>query len=104
MLSVVKTEERLLERELRAAGRSIKEIEQQLSVSRSSVSLWVRDVELGPEERRRLIEKARYSQKKRTNKLPYGTAALRAHSSQIVQTIYGSIQKLGGFERADWLD
>lgn len=59
MLSVVKTEERLLARELRATGRSIKEIEQQLSVSRSSVSLWVRDVELGPEQRARLIEKAR---------------------------------------------
>jgi transposase len=55
----VKTEERLLARELRAAGRSIKEIEQQLLVSRSSVSLWVRDVELGPEQRARLIEKAR---------------------------------------------
>lgn len=228
MLSVVKTEERLLARELRAAGRSIKEIEQQLSVSRSSVSLWVRDVELGPEQRARLIEKARlgplvagerkaataretrrgfqetgrrlarerdatyaagcmlywaegskarntvqltnsdpellayfleflrehfkvensrvrltcnlfadhverqreiedfwlerlglgrealrastvnrlskYSQKKRTNKLPYGTAALRVHSSRIVQTIYGSIQELGGFQRLDWLD
>jgi transcriptional regulator with XRE-family HTH domain len=59
MLSVVKTEQRLLARELRAAGWSIKEIEQQLSVSRSSASLWVRDVELGPEQRARLIEKAR---------------------------------------------
>jgi hypothetical protein len=228
MLSVVKTEERLFARELRAAGWSIKEIEQELSVSRSSVSLWVRDVELGPEQRRRLIEKARmgplvaaerkaatarkirlgyqeagrtlarerdatyaagcmlywaegsksrntvqltnsdpellayflqflrehfkiensrvrlacnlfadhverqqeiedfwlerlglgreslrastvnrfskYSQKKRTNKLPYGTAALKVHSSRVVQTIYGSIQKLGRFERLDWLD
>jgi transcriptional regulator with XRE-family HTH domain len=224
----MKTEERMLARELRAAGWSIKEIEQQLSVSRSSVSLWVRDVELGPEQRARLIEKARlgplvaaerkattareirrsyqeegrrlarerdatygagcmlywaegskarntaaltnsdpdllayflrflrehfkvenrrvrlscnlfvdhlerqreiedfwlrrlglgreslrpstvntfskYSQKKRTNKLPYGTAALIVHSSRIVQTIYGSIQELGGFERPDWLD
>jgi hypothetical protein len=58
MLSVVKTEQRLLARELRAAGWSIKEIEQH-SVSRSSASLWVRDVELGPEQRARLIEKAR---------------------------------------------
>jgi hypothetical protein len=224
----MKTEERLLARQLRAAGWSIKEIEQQLSVSRSSASLWVRDVELGPEQRGRLIAKARlgpivsgertaaaaretrrgyqetgrrlarerdatyaagcmlywaegskarntvqltnsdpellacflrflrehfkvedsrvrlkcnlfadhlerqreiedfwlarlelgreslrtstvngyskYSQKKRKNKLPYGTAALRVHSTRIVQTIYGSIQELGGFERADWLD
>jgi hypothetical protein len=224
-LSVVKTEERLLARELRAAGWSIKEIEQELCVSRCSVSLWVRDVELGPEQQSRLIEKTRlgplvaaerkaataretrrgyqaagrslarerdatyaagcmlywaegskarntvkltnsdpellayflrflreqfnvensrvrlacnlfadhverrreiedfwlclrreslrvstvntfskYSQKKRTNKLPYGTAALIVHSSRIVQTIYGSSQELGGFERPDWLD
>lgn len=218
----------MLARELRAAGWSIKDIEQRLSVSRSSVSLWVRDVELGPEQQRRLLLKERlgplvagarkaaaaretrrgyqeagrrlarerdatyasgcmlywaegskarntvqltnsdpellayfvrflrehfevqsssfrlscnlfadhverqreiedfwlrhlglgreslkastvnrfskYSQKKRTNKLPYGTAAVRVHSSRIVQTIYGSIQELGGFVRADWLD
>jgi transcriptional regulator with XRE-family HTH domain len=224
----VKTEERFIARELRATGWSIKEIEQQLSVSRSSVSLWVRDVELGPEQRTRLLAKARlgplvaaerkaataretrrgyqeagrrlareggatyaagcmlywaegskarnsvelvnsdpellgyfirflrehfevensrfrlacnlfadhverqqeienfwlsklglgreslrastvntfskYSQKKRTNKLPYGTAKLRVHSSRIAQTIYGSIQELGGFERPNWLD
>lgn len=224
----MKTEERLLARELRATGWSIKEIEQRLSVSRSSVSLWVRDVELGPEQRSRLLAKARlgplvaaerkaatarearrgyqeagrilarernatyvagcmlywaegskarnsvqltnsdpdllayfvqflrdhfevqnsrlrlscnlfadhverqrqiedfwlwhlglgreslrastvnryskYSQKKRKNKLPYGTAALRVHSSRIAQTIYGSIQELGGFERPVWLD
>jgi hypothetical protein len=226
-LSVVKTEERLLARDLRAAGWSIKEIEQRLSVSRSSVSIWVRDVELGPEQRRRLLEKTRlgplvaaerkaataretrrgyqeagrslardrdatyaagcmlywaegsksrntveltnsdpellayflrflrghfkvensrvrlacnlfadhverqreiedfwlwrlglgreslrastvntfskYSQKKRRNKLPYGTTALIVHSTRIAQTIYGSIQELGGFERDDWL-
>ena len=31
---------------------------------------------------------SKYSQKKRTNKLPYGTCDLTVHSSQIVQTIY----------------
>ncbi|HXK15333.1 MAG TPA: hypothetical protein VNH45_12415 [Gaiellaceae bacterium] len=54
--------------------------------------------------RSRVNSYSKYSQKKRTNKLPYGTAALRVHSTRIVQTIYGSIQELGGFERADWLD
>src|SRR5882757_11038456 len=49
----------MLARELRAAGWSIKEIERRLSVSRSSVSLWVRDVELGPEQRKRLLAQAR---------------------------------------------
>jgi hypothetical protein len=47
---------------------------------------------------------SKYSQKKRVNKLPYGTCALLVHSTEIVQTIYGSIQELGGFERPAWLD
>jgi hypothetical protein len=47
---------------------------------------------------------SKYSQKKRTGKLPYGTAKLSVHSSRIVQTIFGSIQEYGGFERPAWLD
>jgi hypothetical protein len=47
---------------------------------------------------------SKYSQKKRSNKLPYGTSALIVHSTHIAQTIYGSIQELGGFERNDRLD
>jgi hypothetical protein len=224
----VKPAERDEARRLRLEGASITEIENALGVSRSSVSRWVRDVELGPEQRTRLIERVRrgpivagerkaaaaravrqgyqdegrrlarerdatyaagcmlywaegakarnavelvnsdpelivcfadflrrhfdvkgesitlkcnlfadhvehqheiedfwldrlglgreslrqssvnryskYSQKKRTNKLPYGTATIRVHSTQIVQTIYGSIQELGGFDRPEWLD
>jgi hypothetical protein len=227
MLSDVKTKERLIARELRAAGWSIKEIESHLSVSRSTASLWVRDVELGPEQRKRLVERTRlgplisaernaarareirrayqedgrrfarerdgtyaagcmlywaegakarntanltnsdpelvacflsflrqhfdvknskvrltcnlfadhlerqreiedfwldrlglgrdslrastvntyskYSQKKRKNRLPYGTARLDVCSTQILHTIYGSIQELGGFDRPEWL-
>jgi hypothetical protein len=47
---------------------------------------------------------SKYSQKKRENKLPYGTCALVLHDTRIVQTIYGSIQEYGGFERPEWLD
>jgi hypothetical protein len=47
---------------------------------------------------------SRYSQKKRRNKLPYGTCRVAVHSTEIVQTIYGSIQELGGFDRPEWLD
>jgi hypothetical protein len=36
--------------------------------------------------------------------LPYGTCALIVHSTRIAQTIYGSIQEYGGFERPEWLD
>lgn len=213
---------------MRLEGASIKEIEHALGVARSSVSRWVRDVELGPEQRARLIERVRlgpivagerkaavarkirrgyqeqgrqlgrerdatyasgcmlywaegakhrnsvkltnsdpdllahfvhflkrhfnvsnaklriycnlfadhvahqteiedfwlahlglgsdslrastvntyskYSQKKRVNKLPYGTTSVVVHSTRVVQTIYGSIQELGGFDRPEWLD
>jgi hypothetical protein len=47
---------------------------------------------------------SKYSQKKRANKLPYGTCRLTVHSTEIVQTIYGSIQEYGGFDRPEWLD
>jgi hypothetical protein len=47
---------------------------------------------------------SKYSKKKRTNKLPFGTASLSVYSTQIVQMIYGSIQEYGGFERPEWLD
>lgn len=228
MLSVVKTTERIQARELRAQGWSIKEIQQELGVSRSSVSLWVRDVPLTSRQQAALVERVRlgplragvvsaararerragyqefgrvraregsalyaagcmlywaeggkrrnsvlltnadpqvlalfarflreefavtddamgvycnlfadhlerqreieqfwlrtldlpssalrksvvnvyskYSQKKRDNKLPYGTCRLVVHSTEIVQTIYGSIQEYGGFDRPEWLD
>jgi transcriptional regulator with XRE-family HTH domain len=228
MLSVVKTDEQRRARELRALGWSVREIEAELGVARSSVSGWVRDVELDLAARARLVERARlgplnsarrsrdrsrerrldyqdqgrdlirrrgasyiagcmlfwaegdkarndvrmsnsdpdllrtfadflrehfdvrdedfrvychlfadhldaksrieqfwvdrlglppsclrksqvnvysrYSQKKRRNTLPYGTCKLVVHSTQIVQTIYGSIQEYGGFDRPEWLD
>jgi hypothetical protein len=47
---------------------------------------------------------SRYSQKKRKNKLPYGTCRVVVHSTEIAQTIYGSIQELAAFDRPEWLD
>jgi transcriptional regulator with XRE-family HTH domain len=46
---------------------------------------------------------SKYSQKKRRNKLPYGTCRITVHSTEIVQSIYGAIQEYGGFERPEWL-
>ena len=52
----MKTRERLEARRIRQAeGASIKEIARRLEVSVSSVSLWVRDIELTPEQHRRLL-------------------------------------------------
>jgi hypothetical protein len=47
---------------------------------------------------------SKHSQKKRQNKLPYGTCKLVVHSTRIQQIIYGSIQEYGGFDRPEWLD
>jgi hypothetical protein len=47
---------------------------------------------------------SRYSQKKRKNKLPYGTCRVAVNSTEIAQTIYGSIQELAGFDRPEWVD
>jgi hypothetical protein len=47
---------------------------------------------------------SRSSQKKRFNRLPYGTCKLIVHSTEIMQMIYGSIQELGRFNRPAWLD
>jgi transcriptional regulator with XRE-family HTH domain len=46
---------------------------------------------------------SKHSQKKRRNKLPYGTCRLAVHDTSIVQSIFGSIQEYGGFERPEWL-
>lgn len=47
---------------------------------------------------------SKYSQKKRKNMLPYGTCRITVCDTQLVQTIYGSIQELAGFTREGWLD
>jgi hypothetical protein len=46
---------------------------------------------------------SKYSRKKRTNRLPYGTVRVVVHSTELVQSIYGAIQEYGGFERPEWL-
>jgi hypothetical protein len=47
---------------------------------------------------------SKHSQKKRTNRLPYGTVRVCVHRTEVVQSIYGSIQEYGNFERPEWLD
>jgi hypothetical protein len=66
---------------------------------------WLEALEL-PESsllRSRVNHHSKYSKKKRANALPYGTARLAVHDTSILQTIYGSIQELGGFDRPEWL-
>jgi transposase-like protein len=54
--------------------------------------------------RKSMVNKySRSSQRKRLNRLPYGTCRLVVHSTEIAQEIYGSIQELAGFNRPEWL-
>lgn len=46
---------------------------------------------------------SKYSQKKRRNRLPYGTCELTVHDTRLVQHIDGAIQEYAGFEREEWL-
>jgi hypothetical protein len=46
---------------------------------------------------------SKYSQKKRKNRLPYGTVRVCVHRTEVVQSIYGAIQEYAGFERQEWL-
>jgi hypothetical protein len=46
---------------------------------------------------------SKYSQKKRRNKLPFGTCRIAVHDTQLTQHIYGAIQEYAGFDREEWL-
>jgi Homeodomain-like domain len=46
---------------------------------------------------------SKYTTRKRTNMLPYGTCRIVVHRTRIVQSLYGSIQEYGRFERPEWL-
>jgi hypothetical protein len=47
---------------------------------------------------------SKYSQRKRTNMLPYGTCRVSVYRTAIVQHIFGAIQEYAGFDRPEWLD
>jgi transcriptional regulator with XRE-family HTH domain len=47
---------------------------------------------------------SKHSQKKRKNKLPYGTCKVVVSRTYVVQSIYGAIQEYGGFTRLSLLD
>ena len=47
---------------------------------------------------------SKYSQKKRQNKLPFGTCRISVCRTWLVQEIFGAIQEIGGFTRPSWLE
>jgi AcrR family transcriptional regulator len=44
------------------------------------------------------------SKRKRVNMLPFGTCRVCVSRTSVVQSIFGSIQEYGGFDRPEWLD
>ncbi len=52
----MKTEEKKLARKLRKQGLSLREIKQKLKVAKSSISVWVRDIELTKKQKQGLSE------------------------------------------------
>lgn len=53
----MKYKERLLALKLRKSGLSYKEILKKISVSKSTLSIWLREIELTSEQKKRLLEK-----------------------------------------------
>jgi hypothetical protein len=47
---------------------------------------------------------SKHTQKKRRNRLLYGTCRLVVCDTAVAQAIYGGIQEYAGFDRPDWLD
>jgi transcriptional regulator with XRE-family HTH domain len=66
---------------------------------------WLRTLELPRSCLRKSIVNvySKYSQKKRKNKLPYGTCKVVYSDTRTVQSIYGAIQEYAGFDRPEWL-
>ena len=75
-----KVEEQARARELRAEGKLLADIATELGVSKSSVSLWVRDVDFTPSKRR-------YGPQRRPNRL----ARLRARGDRRSSTPTGAV-------------
>ena len=66
---------------------------------------WLEQLEL-PREclRKSVVNRPSAASKGVRKRLPYGTAHVTVHSTFLVQSIFGAIQEIGGFERPEWLD
>jgi transcriptional regulator with XRE-family HTH domain len=67
---------------------------------------WLTRLGLPPNCLRKAVVNRPSSASKRLkgNVLPYGTARLTVHSTDVVQSIYGAIQEYAGIVRPEWLD
>jgi AcrR family transcriptional regulator len=76
-----------------------------LDRQREVEDFWLRSLDLPHSCLRKSIVNvySKYSQKKRCNKLPYGTCKVAYCDSRTAQSIYGAIQEYAGFDRPEWL-
>jgi hypothetical protein len=66
---------------------------------------WLSALKIPRESLRKSIVNRPSSASKRAHRtLVYGTARISVGSTFIVQSIYGAIQEIGGFDRPEWLD
>ena len=67
---------------------------------------WLARLSLPASSLRRAVVNRPSSASKRLkgNVLPYGTARVAVHSTDVVQSIYGAIQEYSGIDRPEWLD
>ncbi len=93
-----KVEERARARELRAQAWTLADIAEELGVSKSSVSIWVRDVEFEGEPRSRSVGRARYGARRR------GPNALqRRKQREIAELIAEGRERIGMLSERDFL-
>jgi hypothetical protein len=102
-LDEVRAEFRVQNEKIRVACNLFPDHEEQ---QREIEDFWLQELRLPRECLRKtmLNRYSRWSDKKRKNKLPYGTCKIVVHDTQIVQAIYGGIQELAAFDRPEWLD
>jgi hypothetical protein len=76
-----------------------------LDRQRDIEDFWLATLELPRSCLRRSIVNvySKYSQKKRKNRLPYGTCRVSYCDTRTAQSIYGAIQEYAGFDRPEWV-
>ncbi len=86
----MKKEEQVKARELRKKGMSLNEIVETLGVSKSSVSIWVRDIVLTMKQKKRLSKKGHTMEaieKRRKIILDRGIAERQVHTDKAINSI-----------------
>jgi len=67
---------------------------------------WLETLGLPEESLRKSVVNvySKYTKRKRVGNLPFGTCRVVVSKTSVVQTIFGAIQEIGGFERDAWLE